>query len=135
MGPLAADVLFLAYQDTTPDENFEHLLTDCPDCNESMMVFLPSGFSGTDDDVGGFCTSEHIRPLNFTNVGNRLPAIVVRMRVETELERWISPMQRGFSSGHSMRSNVVHFDEAMMEMALAQDKGAPVFFDFSAAFP
>mmetsp|Transcript_57771 Transcript_57771/g.187559 ORF Transcript_57771/g.187559 Transcript_57771/m.187559 type:complete len:119 (+) Transcript_57771:227-583(+) len=117
------------------DENFEHFLTDCPDFNESMMVFLPNGLSGTDKDVGGFCTPEHIRPLNITNVGNRLPAIVVRMRLGTELERWTSPMQRGFSSEHSMRSNVVDFDEAMMEMALAQDKGAPVFCDFNTAFP
>ena len=83
----------------------------------------------------GDCKPEDTRPLNITNTSNRLLANAVRLRIEPILERWITPMQRGFLSGRSMLANVVDVDEQMMISALEDNDPAAIFFDFEDASP
>ena len=135
LGHTAITILHEAYN-TLSSEGGEHIMRpDYPDFIHSDIVFLKKFVSGSHSEWGDFCTPEDTRPLNITNSDNRLLANAVRLRMEPILERWISPMQRGFLSGRSMLPNVIDVEEAMMHTALTEEEGAAISFDFKAAFP
>ena len=75
------------------------------------------------------------RPLNVSNVDNRLLASAARLAWEPILERWVSKFQRGFLKGRVMLQNVIDIDWQAMIVSLRSSSGALVLFDFKAAFP
>ncbi len=69
------------------------------------------------------------------NCDKWLLASAARLKAEPLLEEWASPLQPGFSAGRSMLSNVIDIGEEMVRIALHEEAGAAIFFDFQAAFP
>jgi len=76
-----------------------------------------------------------MRPLNVSNVDNRLLASAARIAWEPLLEEWVSPNQRGFLKGRQMLHNLIEVDWGAMTVSLKRDNGALILFDFKAAFP
>jgi hypothetical protein len=142
LGGLGVDVLHAAMQDITAEGGVGRLerFYSTPEVpgqtfNSSLMVFLPKAVSGNDPSAGDYCSPADTRPLNLVNCDNRLLANAARIRAEPLLEEWVSPMQRGFLAGRSMLSNVIDIDQEMVRIALQEEAGAAIFFDFQAAFP
>ena len=75
------------------------------------------------------------RPLNISNVDNRLLASAARMAWEPTLEKWISHMQRGFLKGRVMLHNILDIDYESTRISLKPQPGLLLLFDFKAAFP
>ena len=103
--------------------------------NESLVFFIPKKVSGFDDQRGEFYDSEHTRPITVTNFDKRILASALRLRIEPILARWVSPQERGFIGGRSTLANVIDVDLEMQRIALEQDDGFAVMFDFKVAFP
>ena len=132
---LAADVLYKAFRAMGGAGGLAALEQECPNFNESLMVFLPKKADGADAAGNPVYTPENTRPLSITNTDNRLLASAVRLKVEAHLAPEISDMQRGFIGGRSMLSNLVDMDEGMQAAALSEEHASAVLFDFAAAFP
>ena len=135
LGSLAAECIHNAYLVLATPQGADTMMTEHPEFNASDVVFLPKAVTGTDTQLGEYCTPEDTRPLNIANTDNRLLSNAVRMRLEPILDKLISPMQWGFLPGRSLLSNVVDIDEGMTTAALCQEEGAALLFDFKAAFP
>ena len=85
--------------------------------------------------MGDYFLPGDTRPLNISNVDNRLLASAARLAWEPILEQWVSQMQRGFLKGRSMIHNIIDVDWHAMTISLRHEGGALVLFDFRAAFP
>ena len=75
------------------------------------------------------------RPLNISNVDNRLLASAARIAWEPTLDDWISEHQRGFLGGRNMMHNLIDVDLKAMTVSQDHPDGAMILFDFKAAFP
>ena len=142
LGELSTTVLFEALKDIAAEGGQDRLTRHYGEAerpeqafNASLMILLPKGVSGQDPVLGGYCVPADTRPINITNCDNRLLANAARIRAEPLLEAWVSPMQRGFLPGRSMIANVIDVDHEMMRVALQEEAGMAIFFDFQAAFP
>ena len=135
LGDTAVDILYDAFGELCGEDAEERLQVDCPNFNESLLIFLPKKAVGRTVDGNDVFEPGGVRPLNVTNTDNRLLASAVRLVLEPLLGPLITEDQRGFIPGRSMIANLLDVDEAMITQA-AQAEGARVlFFDFAAAFP
>ena len=123
----AEDVLTEAFSCMTLEERHAF--------NASILCCLPKKPSGVDDEAGEFYHAEATRPLNISNVDNRLLASAARLAWEPKFKEWISAMQRGFLKGRQMLHNVLDVDFEAMRVSLKTEHGLLVLFDFRAAFP
>ena len=142
LGILGADCLFHATTALNKEDAGERLSyadAHSGDGNHNFnignMVFLPKKVAGCDPDLGDFYTANDTRPLVLVNTDNRIIAGAVRSKLEPILSKWISHMQHGFLSGRSMLANSVDIQHSAQMVALQNDMGGLVLFDFKAAFP
>ena len=103
--------------------------------NHSILCCLPKKPSGEDEKGEKYYTPEATRPLNVSNMDNRIVTSAVRLAWEPMLERWISKIQRGFLRGRQMLHNVLDIDWQSMCISLKCERGSLSLFDFKAAFP
>ena len=143
LGDLAVDVLFNAFVVLSGAHAVE-LLTSAYEglsgeqayaFNASILCLLPKKPTGCDETLGTYFHSGDTRPLNVTNMDNRLLASAARLAWEPILERWVSKTQRGFLKGRVMLHNVLDIDWAAMTVSMKAEHGALILFDFKAAFP
>ena len=142
-GDLAVDTLMGVLEvlsspeaEATLTTAYEHMgLKHAHAFNESILCCLPKKPSGEDGTGGKFYKAEATRPLNISNMDNRLVASAVRMAWEPMLEKWISQIQRGFLRGRQMLHNIIDIDWESMRVSLKHPHGALILFDFKAAFP
>jgi len=123
----AEDVLTEAFSSMTLEERHAF--------NASILCCLPKKPSGVHEEAGEFYHPDATRPLNISNVDNRLLASAARLAWEPKFEKWISAMQRGFLKGRQMLHNVLDIDFEAMRVSLKTEHGLLVLFDFRAAFP
>ena len=143
LGDLAVDTLHGAIQCLSrPDaeakltEAFSNLEpADRHAFNASILCCLPKKPSGSDGEQGVYYKPGDTRPLNISNVDNRIIASAARLAWEPILEAWVSKMQRGFLKGREMLHNIIDVDWAAMKVSLVMPHGSLVLFDFRAAFP
>ena len=142
-GHLAIDVL-MGVLEALSSPNAEEVLTEAYRLmghqgahafNMSILCCLPKKASGVDEGGEKYFRAEATRPLNVSNMDNRLVTSAVRLVWEPMLERWVSKMQRGFLKGRQMLHNVLDIDWKAMCISLKHSNGALVPFDFRAAFP
>ena len=143
LGDFGVDILFDVIQTLMRDDALE-ILTDtfsklpseqARSFNESILCLLPKKPTGTDDSNGTYYHPGSTRPLNVSNVDNRLLASAARLAWEPVLEAWISLAQRGFLKGRQMLHNILDIDWASMKVSLNNEHGSLLLFDFRAAFP
>ena len=126
-GDSAIAELTVAYEGMAPEQRHNF--------NESILCLLPKKPSGVDDMLGTYFHPKDTRPLNISNVDNRLLASAARLAWEPILEKWVSRFQRGFLKGRVMLQNVIDIDWNAMKVSLKSANGSLVLFDFKAAFP
>ena len=143
LGEVAVDALYDVFEVLASDAGEDTLnaayasmtLSQIHAFNNSILCCLPKKPTGHDDNLGDYYHAGATRPLNVSNVDNRLLASAARLAWEPILERWVSKMQRGFLKGRVMLHNVIDIDWEAMKVSLKHQNGALVLFDFKAAFP
>jgi len=143
LGPLAVDTLFAVFKLLSSEDAEAKLveaysaidLAEAHAFNESILCCLPKKSSGVDTTHGNYYCADATRPLNISNVDNRIITSAARIAWEPLLESWISNIQRGFLKNRVMLHNIIEIDWAAMTTSLRRPHGTLVLFDFRAAFP
>jgi len=143
LGDLAVDTLFDVYAVLSSEDAeaelaaaYSQLSTEeAHGFNHSLLCLLPKTPTGSDEQHGTFFHPGDTRPLNISNVDNRLLASAARLAWEPILEKWASSFQKGFLKGRSMIHNIIDVDWHAMTVSLKCPRGALLLFDFKAAFP
>ena len=71
LGDLAIDVLHDAFSDFSSDDFEANIVTEYPDFNEILFIFLPKKAMGATAEGDAFFEPGGVRPLNITNADNR----------------------------------------------------------------
>ena len=143
IGDSAINILHEAFEALSKEDAEETLneayksmtLSEIHQFNHSILCCLPKKPSGQTAAGETYYKAEATRPLNISNVDNRLLTSAARMAWEPILEKWVSDMQRGFLKGRSMLHNLIDIDFVSMKVSLKCEHGALLLFDFKAAFP
>jgi hypothetical protein len=102
--------------------------------NESTICYLPKKPVGqlNGDDI---YDPAGTRPLNLSNVDNRLIAASCRLAWEKNFDGIIHKWQRGFVRGRSMTANILDVEKLSRMTAASSSNGALILWDLAAAFP
>jgi hypothetical protein len=102
--------------------------------NESTICYLPKKPVGQTNGEDVYDPAG-TRPLNLSNVDNRLIAASCRLAWEKHFDLVIHKWQRGFVRGRSMTANIVDIERLSRTTAASSSNGALILWDLAAAFP